>query len=113
CRLIDRHSRDQERRASMLTDLRQDLAYGLRQFRRNPGFAAVAILTLALGMGATTTIFTLANWALLRPVPGVADPANVSVVWVGRFSDKGFFGPGRLSYPNLADVSARVQNMRL
>src|SRR5204862_4054223 len=113
CRLIDRHSRDQERRASMLTDLRQDLAYGLRQFRRSPGFAAIAILTLALGMGATTTIFTLANWALLRPVPGVTAPANVSVIWVGRPGDKGSFNPGRLSYPNLADAIARVKSMSL
>lgn len=70
CRLIDRRFRDQERRASMLTDLHQALGYALRQLRRSPGFAAIAILTLALGMGATTTIFTLANWALLRPVPG-------------------------------------------
>ena len=113
CRLIDRGVRDQERWASMLTDLRQDLGYAVRQFRRNPGFAAVAILTLALGMGATTTIFTLANWALLRPVPGVADPANVSVFWVGRPSEKGFFSPGRLSYPNMADVIARLKAMSL
>ena len=63
----------------MLTDLRQDLGYALRMFRRSPGFAAAAIATLALGMGATTTMFTLANWALLRPVPGVADPANVGM----------------------------------
>ena len=48
----------------MLTDLRQDTGYALRLFRRSPGFAAIAVVTLALGMGATTTIFTLANWAL-------------------------------------------------
>ena len=90
----------------MLTDLRQDLAYALRLFRRSPGFAAIAILTLALGMGATTTIFTLANWALLRPVPGVTDPAQ-------RVGDLGRPVPAtglvqRLDacrIPNLADVS--------
>ena len=113
CRAIDRRVHEQERWVSMVTDLRQDLGYAVRQFRRNPGFAAVAILTLALGMGATTTIFTLANWALLRPVPGVADPANVSVFWVGRPGDKGSFNPGRLSYPNLADAIARVKSMSL
>lgn len=113
CRLIDRRFREQERRTGMLTDLRQDLGYALRMFRRTPGFATIAVLTLALGMGATTTIFTLANWALLRPVPGVTDPANVSVFWVGRHSDKGSFSPGRLSYPNLADVVARLKTMSL
>ena len=113
CRRIDRRFRDQERRTGMLTDLRQDLAYGLRTFRRAPGFAAIAVLTLAIGMGATTTIFTLANWALLRPVPGVTDPGNVSVFWVGRHGEKGSFSPGRLSYPNLVDVIARLKTMSL
>jgi predicted permease len=113
CRLIDRRYRDQERRASMLADLRQDLAYALRQFRRSPGFATVAILTLALGMGATTTIFTLANWALLRPVPGVTDPANVSIIYVGQSRAPGSFSAQSLSYPNLRDVSPRLQTVTL
>ena len=114
CRLIDRRFRNQERRASMLADLRQDLAYALRQFRRSPGFAAIAILTLVLGMGATTTIFTLANWALLRPVPGVSDPANVSVIWLGQYSDRGGFSVSTgMSYLNLADATARLRTLSL
>jgi putative ABC transport system permease protein len=113
CRLIDRRDRDQEGWAGMLTDLRQDLAYGLRLFRRNPGFAAIAILTLALGMGATTTVFTLANWALLRPVPGVTDPDRVSIIWVGQSRQPGWFSPWSLSYPNLADVASRLRTATL
>jgi putative ABC transport system permease protein len=115
CRLIDRRSRDQQRRTGMLTELRQDLAYALRLFKRSPGFSLVAIATLAIGMGATTTIFTLANWALLRPVPGVADPANVSVFWVGRpnADGNGSFAVSGLSYPNLTDVIPRVKSMSL
>ena len=60
-------------------------------------------------MGATTTIFTLANWALLRPVPGVTDPANVSVIWVGQYNDRGGFTVSSLSYLNLADAASRLQ----
>ena len=113
CRRIDRGALSAERRKHMLADLRQDIGYALRMFRRSPGFATIAIATLALGMGATTTVFTLANWALLRPVPGVADPANVGVVWVGTRSGSGSFSPSSLTYPNLADVASRLRALAI
>ena len=53
----------------MLSTLRQDVTFAVRQFRRSPAFAAAAILTLALGIGATTAIFSLFDGVLLRPLP--------------------------------------------
>ena len=61
---------EQRRRAGrLLAETWQDMAHGARLVRRSPGFAAVAILTLALGIGVNTAIFSLADAALMRPLP--------------------------------------------
>jgi predicted permease len=60
-----------------MTGLIQDLRYALRQLRKSPGFSAVAILTIAVGIGASTTIFTWIRTVLLNPLPGAGQPSQV------------------------------------
>jgi predicted permease len=103
-----------QRPSFALESLGRDLRYGLRGLWRNPGFSLVAVLTLALAIGANATIFSLIDQALMRALP-VRDPAQLVVLSFagsnpGHIHSEGGSSPGHLhefSYPMYRDLLQR------
>ena len=95
-----------DNKGNLLTDFGQDLRHGLRVLARNPGFTAAAIVTLALGIGSSTTVFTMVNTLLLHPLP-VKDPSRLVALYTTR--GKGSEQSASLlptSYLNLKDYAS-------
>jgi predicted permease len=91
-----------------MTATLRDLLYSVRTLRRSPVFLAVAVLSLSLGIGANTAIFTLINQLILQPLP-VKDPAQL-VMLAGRGRHYGGNnGPDRISYPMYQEIRDKNQ----
>src|SRR5262245_59551249 len=81
----------------------QDLRFGARMVGKNPAVAVVAVVTLALGIGSTTAVFSLVNAILLRPLP-VSRPGELSALYGDR---RGSEGVGDWSYPHFRELRDR------
>ncbi|MGE5205717.1 MAG: ABC transporter permease [Chlamydiota bacterium] len=88
--------------------LLQDMRYAVRTLRKSPGFAAVAVITLALGIGANTAMFSIVNAVLLRPVP-YPEPQRL----LKLYSSTAQFHKASVSYPNFLDWQRRSRSFDL
>jgi predicted permease len=90
-----------------LESLAQDVRFGLRALRKSPGFAAVAVLTLALGIGANAAIFTLVDSFLFRPLP-VRDPGQLTALAMKQGQSP---LTNTFSVPDIHDLAAQTQSI--
>ncbi|HEV3057925.1 MAG TPA: ABC transporter permease [Vicinamibacterales bacterium] len=104
------HAKDLHRDARSfvwLDDARWDVRHGARLLGRHPLFSLTAVASLAIGIGANTTVFTVANALLLRPPAGVVQPAQL--VDIGTSRNGVGFGPS--SFPNYIDIRSRTTTL--
>jgi predicted permease len=85
----------------------QDVRYGVRMLFKQPGFALIAMMALALGVGANTTIFSFVNGLLLRPIEGVREPERLAAVYTSDY-DSGLYGA--TSYPDYVDFREQAKS---
>ena len=109
---IDKQRRGPQRRAGWVEDLRQDLGYALRGFRRQPGFAALVIATLGLGIGANATMFGIVDRILFRPPAFLKEPALSDRVYLRYPDDDGSERiDNNISYHRYRDLVAGARTL--
>jgi hypothetical protein len=91
-----------------MNTLVQDVRFALRQLRKSPGFALTAVLTLALGIGANTTILSWISSTLLNPIPGVTRTGNMFTLTRGEKNDH---PSPPLSYPDYVDLRDNAKSL--
>jgi hypothetical protein len=91
----------------MLENFLQDMRFGTRMLRKNPGFTAAAVLTLALGIGANSAIFSVVNAVLLRPLP-YRNPERL--VWIWATDERRGTVEDVATYPNFEDWRAQSRS---
>src|SRR5258707_13830034 len=92
----------EQRGLPMIDTALQDLRYGVRMLRRNPGFSLLAILCLTLGIGANAAVFSWIEGILLRPFPLVADQGRLLAV---AGTSRGAAGTNDMSWPDFQDLA--------
>jgi len=106
CRSEDLRRESEKRRMTLFEELGQDLRYAVRSLRTSPGFTAVALLTLALGIGANTAIFSVVRGVLLEPLPF---PEAGQLVRVWHAQPSGGVEQGAVSEPDFLDWQRESQ----
>lgn len=85
-----------------MESLLQDLRYAVRQLAKKPWFTLLAIATVAVGIGPTTAVISVADRLVMRPLPGIREPARLAMVQTGQRSPNGGFTPWGLNYVQLS-----------
>jgi predicted permease len=96
-----------------LEDFVQDVRYAVRSLRQRPGFALVALLTLALGIGATTVMFTVCDGVLLKPLPFYQPERLVRVHGYSSSWKVGLFGDQNVAYPDFLDCQRESRTLAI